>query len=705
MNYKGNNQLKRTFCAGRMLRHAFLLLFLKSASKITSLCNSVLSLCNSVLLITQRKHREGTENHRVIKILAAFGLFAFLLFYACASLGSPEGGDYDETPPRFLKSNPPANTTRFERHKIELSFDEYISIEKPSEKVIITPPQKKTPAIRAIGKKISVELKDTLIPNTTYTLDFTNGIVDNNEKNALEGFSFAFSTGDVIDSLMISGLLLNAENLEPLPNVIVGIHANLEDSAFTSSPFLRTTMTNDRGKFSIRNAAPGAYRLFALRDMNRNYKFDQKSEEIAFHDSIILPSFEPAFRMDTTWVDSLTVDTVKEVHYTRFTPDDLTLFLFTEKFETQYLSKSERPAQNQIVFHFNSADSLPPAIYLLKEDSIENIRENWYIPEYSPDRKDITYWLTDSLLYRRDTIRLEVDYLQTDTLFNLSPVTDTLRFLWKTKEAPKKKNKEEQETAVVDFLKIDFSMKSSADIFDTLKVTFSEPVGELDPKKFRIQQRVDTLWEDRSFPILKDSLNPRVFYISNNWSYEQEFMITVNSAAIFSLYDKWNDSTAVKFKFKAQDEYVNIYMKILGGDGAGFGELLNNSDKVVRTSALYDGELVFEDLNTGNYYLRYVEDLNGNGKWDTGDYARRLQPEKVYYYPKVMELPRKNTDFEGEWDIRIIPTEKQKPLEITKNKPTEKKPKRSEQNRNQQRSATNQSNSNRTLQQNSPLTR
>ncbi|MDR2691235.1 MAG: Ig-like domain-containing protein [Dysgonamonadaceae bacterium] len=604
-----------------------------------------------------------------------------VFFYSCASLGSPEGGDYDETPPRLVKTSPPANATHFDGHKIELLFDEYIGIEKPSEKVIVTPPQKQMPQIRAIGKKIRVELKDSLIANTTYTFDFTDGIVDNNEKNPLEGFSFAFSTGDVVDSLMISGLLLNAENLEPQPNIIVGIHSAPNDSAFTALPFLRTTMTNDRGTFAIRNVAPGNYRLFALKDVNRNYRFDQKTEEIAFYDSTIIPSFEPAIRMDTAWADSLTVDTVKEIHYTRFTPEDITLFLFQENFETQYLSKTERPAQNQLVFHFNSGQGLPPALFLPKEDGFENIGEDWYIPEYSPDKKDIIYWITDSLLYQRDTIRLEVDYLQTDSLLNLSPVTDTLRFMWKAPLPPKggKASQPPKGEESRDFLNMEFSLKGTVDIFDTLKITFSEPVSAFEPKKIRIQQKVDTLWEDRIFPITGDTLNPRIFYINNDWAYGREFRIIVDSAAIFSIYDKWNDSTSVQFKFKEAEEYVNIYMKIIGGEGPGFGELLNNSDKAVRTSALYEGELVFENISPGKYYLRYIEDANGNGKWDTGNYGTLRQPEKVYYYPNPIDLPRKNTDWESEWNIRAIPVNRQKPLEITKNKPAQKKPKRNEQ--------------------------
>jgi hypothetical protein len=631
-----------------------------------------------LFLQSENKKSMNQRNNISRNLFLFFGGWTAVFFYSCASPGSPGGGDRDETPPRFVKSSPPVNAVHVDGRKIELLFDEYIGIEKPSEKVIVTPPQQQMPVIRAIGKKISVELKDSLIANTTYTLDFTDGIVDNNEKNPLEDFAFAFSTGDAVDSLMISGRLLNAENLEPQPNIIVGIHSCLEDSAFTSLPFVRTTVTNDRGKFVIRNVAQGNYRLFALKDLNRNYRFDQKAEEIAFFDSLIVPSFEPAIRMDTTWVDSLTVDTVKQVHYTRFTPDDITLFLFPENFETQYLSKTERPAQNQLVLHFNSGQGLPPTIALPEEDRIENIGETWHIPEYSPDKKDIIYWITDSLLYGRDTIRLAVNYLQTDSLFNLSPVTDTVRFTWKAPKAPRSSKKAAAPSPPKEeFLKIEFSLNSTADIFDTLKVAFSEPVKEFDPKKIGIQQKADTLWEDRIFPITGDSLNPRIFHINIDRAYGREFRIIVDSAAISGIYNHRNDSTFVRFKFKEAEEYVNIYMKITGREGAGFGELLNSSDKAVRTSALYDGELIFENVNPGKYCLRYIEDANGNGKWDTGNYEKHLQPEKVYYYPNLIDLPRKNTDWENEWNIREIPTDRQKPLEITKNKPAQK-PKQSQ---------------------------
>lgn len=628
--------------------------------------------------------RKGMKN--VFLPFLSFSSCLSLLF-ACASVGSPNGGDYDLTPPQFVRSTPVPNTIHFKGNKIELFFDEYISLEKPSEKIIVTPPQNKTPLIRSIGKKVIVELKDSLIHNTTYTFDFTNAIVDNNEKNAIEGFTFAFSTGDVVDSLAISGLLLNAENLEPMPNIMVGLHSDLADSAFTSLPFLRTSVTNDRGQFRIRNVAPGTYKLYALNDQNRNYKFDQPSEDIAFFDSLIVPDFVPDIRMDTIRRDSLSIDTIKEIHYNRFIPDNLLLRLFKENADKQYLSKIERPLDRQLVFRFNSSKGLPPTLRLLDDNSTD-LPENWFIPEYSGDKKDITCWITDSLVYKQDTIRIEANYLISDSLDNLTPVTDTLRFIGRnTREAPKKDNRKEKDAEEkVDFLKIDLLAKSTMDVFDTLKIIFSEPLLDFDAHKIQLQQKVDTLWENRSYPIVRDTLNPRVFYVEHRWPYEQEYRITIDSAAIFSIYGKWNDSIKTNFKFYSEKEYGNLYVKITGGEGPGFGELLDKSDRAVRKSILSDGELVFEDLKPGDYYLRYIEDTNENGKWDAGNYAEKQQPEKVYYFNAVLTISKYGSH-DQDWDIGQIPVEKQKPMEITKNKPVVKQPKRNEQqeqNRQQQ---------------------
>jgi hypothetical protein len=588
--------------------------------------------------------------------------------YACASVGSPGGGKMDITPPVFVSSEPAPNTVRFNKKKISLVFDEYISLEKPSESVIITPPQKKLPDIRSVGKKITVELKDSLLEDITYTFDFTNGIVDNNEKNVLEGFTFAFSTGDVIDSLVISGTLLNAENLEPMPNIMVGIHSDLSDTAFLQLPFLRTSQTNERGRFFIRNVAAGTYRLFALGDINRSFKFDLPDKTIAFYDSLIVPSFEPAMRMDTVWRDSLTVDTVQEVHYTRFTPDDLLLRLFQENVPQQYLSRAERIDSAQITLAFNDPVREIPTLELLGEAEDPT---GWYLLEQSSDLRTMSYWITDPALYRKDTLRMAAHYLAHDTLNELTPFTDTLRLL-KKKIEPPKEDKKNPNKVRLDRLDVKVSANGSIDVFDTVKILFPEPPAPFLREQIHIRQKVDTLWEDRDFPLVADSLNPRRYYFDYPWPYEQEYQISIDSAALISLYGKTNDSLLVHFKTKAEKEYGILAIGLSGNDHAGFGQLLDTGDKPVKTVPLEDGEIVFFDIKPGKYFLRYIDDENGNGVWDTGYYIEHIQPEAVYYYPGYFEI-KAWLDIDQPWNIKALPTEQQKPLDITKNKPKEKK--------------------------------
>lgn len=620
-----------------------------------------------------------------------YGMLLLTVIYSCANIGSPNGGPYDETPPKFVSSTPVPNQINYTGKKIEILFDELIQIEKPSENVIITPPQMELPVIRSAGKKAVIELKDTLKPNTTYTIDFTNSISDNNEKNVFENFSFAFSTGDIIDTLEVSGVLLNAENLEPMPGITIGLHNNLEDSAFVKLPFVRTSRTNDKGQFTIRNITPGTYHIFALNDVNRDYKFDQPGEDIAFLDSVIVPSFELTTRQDTTWKDSLTIDTIRTVGYTRFFPDNIELRLFKEKFERQYMVKPERPDEKYFTLRFNTkldTVPVPVPINFTPEDS------TWYFVQQTEGGTAVNYWLADSTVWKQDTLQVQVSYPKSDSLNILRPQTDTVQLVLRRRPAEKKKKKKKDEPDPIVFLGMQVDAPSSMDLFDTISVTFNEPVLDINKEMFFLDQKIDTVWNTIDFDFFPDSTNSLNYFIRRPWKYGEEYRIEVDSAAIHSLYGKWNDFFTGEFKIKKEDEYGYLYLNINGVDTTAFVELLSSGDAPVRKAKVKDGGVLFMDLKPDKYYARIVIDTNGNGVWDTGNYIEKRQPEEVYYSPKMYEIMQ-NWQVEETWNVNSTPLAKQKPLEITKNKPKEAtKKKRNYKDESQQSSPRNNSGGN-----------
>lgn len=620
-----------------------------------------------------------------------YGMLLLTVIYSCANIGSPNGGPYDETPPKFVSSTPVPNQINYTGKKIEILFDELIQIEKPSENVIITPPQMELPVIRSAGKKAVIELKDTLKPNTTYTIDFTNSISDNNEKNVFENFSFAFSTGDIIDTLEVSGVLLNAENLEPMPGITIGLHNNLEDSAFVKLPFVRTSRTNDKGQFTIRNITPGTYHIFALNDVNRDYKFDQPGEDIAFLDSVIVPSFELTTRQDTTWKDSLTIDTIRTVGYTRFFPDNIELRLFKEKFERQYMVKPERPDEKYFTLRFNTkldTVPVPVPINFTPEDS------TWYFVQQTEGGTAVNYWLADSTVWKQDTLQVQVSYPKSDSLNILRPQTDTVQLVLRRRPAEKKKKKKKDEPDPIVFLGMQVDAPSSMDLFDTISVTFNEPVLDINKEMFFLDQKIDTVWNTVDFDFFPDSTNSLNYFIRRPWKYGEEYRIEVDSAAIHSLYGKWNDFFTGEFKIKKEDEYGYLYLNINGVDTTAFVELLSSGDAPVRKAKVKDGGVLFMDLKPDKYYARIVIDTNGNGVWDTGNYIEKRQPEEVYYSPKMYEIMQ-NWQVEETWNVNSTPLAKQMPLEITKNKPKEAtKKKRNYKDESQQSSPRNNSGGN-----------
>ena len=616
-----------------------------------------------------------------------FILLLVIVTYSCASIGNPDGGPYDEDPPKFVGSTPSLRAVNYKKQKIELEFDEFIKLEKASEKVIFSPPQMEQPELKVVGKKVAVEYLDTLKDSMTYTIDFSDAIVDNNEGNPMGNFSFSFSTGANIDSMEVAGTVLQAEDLEPIKGIQVGLHRDLSDTAFSTKPFDRVSRTDSRGRFSIRGVAPGKYRIYALKDGNQNYLYDSKTEQVAFYDSIIIPDMMPATRQDTVWKDTLTIDTIMTVGYTRFLPDSLILRAFKAENTRQYLTRSQRDQENHFILTFSAKADTLPTIKGLNFDE-----KDMFVIETTPRNDSICYWIKDSLVYLMDTLAIQLDYLYTDTLDQLVPTTDTLYLANKLTRAQKEKLKKEEEEKKekerkkrekkglepekepMKFLDMKIDAAGSFDIYNNIVLSFQEPLASIDTSAIKMEVKVDTLWEPTPFLFVADSVMPRTYEILAQWEPEKEYQLTIDSAAIVGLYGLHTNKVQQTVKVKKLDEYGTLLLNIVGAPKGSLVELLDNGGKVLRqqpVSAEITADFYFLNPNT-KYYIRLLVDRNGNGKWDTGNYEQGIQPEEVYYFPKVWEM-KANFEFEETWNIHEVPLDRQKLDEIKKQKPEEQK--------------------------------
>nr|WP_040310089.1 Ig-like domain-containing domain [Bacteroides coprosuis] len=623
---------------------------------------------------------------QILKI--AFSIVStIIVLYSCASIGRPDGGPLDETPPKFVGSTPDIQATNVDKKKITILFDEYIKLENANEKVVVSPPQIQQPLIKPSGKKVVVTLEDSLKANTTYTIDFGDAIVDNNEGNPLGDFTFTFSTGSQIDTLAISGTVLAAKDLEPIKNILVGLHENLNDTAFTKEPFLRVARTDSKGEFTIHGIAPGKYRVYALKDIDQNYVFSQKSEWIAYSDSIYIPTVEERIKQDTIWKDSLTVDSIHTHKYTHHLPDDIILKAFEEDFYNQYLIKHERKQENILTLYFAEYPDTIPTIKGLDFD------ESDLVADYRlPSDTIYNFWVKDSLLYQRDTLTIQLDYLHTDTLNQLVAKTDTLRFTFKHKKVDKekesKKNKDKKEEDLTPFLQIKPDISSNFNVYDYLRLSFEEPIKYFDNNKIHIMQKNDTLWNEiKDFTFEQDQEFIKQFNIYHEWIPDESYKIIVDSLAFQGIYGLYTNTFEQEFKIKKLEEYGTVQFNISGVDSEDspiIVELLDSSDKVVRTVKANNGTADFYYLDPGKYSARLIIDKNNNGKWDTGNFENNLQPEDVYYYPQMVEF-KANWSANQDWNIKQTPLPKQKLNELKKQKPDDDKKKKTNEERRRRR--------------------
>ena len=612
-----------------------------------------------------------------------------LLMTGCARMGQPDGGWYDDDPPKIVATSPADNGTGVKDKKVIIEFDEFIKVEDATNKVVVSPPQLEMPEIRGAGKKIVVELKDSLKKNTTYTIDFSDAITDNNEGNPLGNYTFTFSTGAQVDTMEVAGTILDASNLEPVKGILVGLYDELDDSVFTTKPLLRVSRTDSRGRFIIRGVAKGKYRCYALQDIDGDYRYTQKGEMIAFSDRIIEPSCGPDVRQDTIWRDSLRIDSIIRRPYTHFYPDDVVLRAFTLPLTDRYLIKAQRQEPDRMQFFFSyGADSLPN-IRGLNFDA-----DNAFVIDANEKKDTLTYWLRDTMLVNRDSLTIEMQYMITDTLGNLVSQTDTLDMIpkmsfekrekmrlkelekWQKQQEKKKKRGEPYDSIWTPRpLDIKIQTPSSPNPESNVYFTSPEPLARCDTSMIHLKAKVDTLWEDRPFDWQPMPHSILTYKLIGEWNPGEEYQIEVDSAAFESIYGLVCDKVKASMKCKTEEEFGSLVVKLSGlpDSTTAIVQLINNQDAVVKeTRTLDDNSAEFFWLTEGKFYLRAFIDRNGNGIWDTGDFYRHEQPEEMYYLPKVVEI-KADWDITTEWNLLQTPLERQKPLEITKQKPEKEK--------------------------------
>lgn len=621
-------------------------------------------------------------------------LLALLLTAACASIGNPDGGRFDETPPRVVGSSPADGAVNVSKRKVQILFDEYIKLEKASEKVVISPPQIEPANVRADGKRVKVDFYDSLRANTTYTIDFSDAIEDNNEGNPMGQYTFSFSTGDVIDTMQVSGRVLNAADLEPIKGIMVGLYpadSTWNDTLFRTRPFLRVSRTNGEGRFTIKGVKDGAYRVRALEDKDGDFVFSQKNERVAFDTTVYVTGSFPDVRMDTVWRDSLWYDSIRVVPYTHYTPDDVLLLAFLEDGQERHLLKTVYPEPTSFTFYFTAPSDSTPRIKGL------NFDERCLVADASLKNDTVTFWVTDTaLIHRQDTLSMILSYMETDTLGQLVVTNDTLDLSPKTtyakiaaerskqieawekdRERRQKKAKKplpyEENPYERTWLEAGFKPSGSLAPNQNVRYLAKEPILEVDTTKIHFYVKKDTDWLPAPFLFMPEERSAQSYMLYAEWEPGQKYRFVMDTAAVVSVLEHESKSVRQEFHVRAVEEYGSIFIHVISPDTGVVVQLLSKNDKVeAQQRTDKDGNADFFFMKPGEYYMRCYVDANGNGQWDTGDYASGLQPERVYYFGKPLPL-KAQWDLRQDWDIRAVDVARQKPMAITKQKPDKEK--------------------------------
>ncbi len=580
-----------------------------------------------------------------------------LVFIACANRSrGPQGGPKDITPPTPKKATPVNNTTNFKGNKFEIAFSELVNVNNAYENVIISPIQTSPATIRTTSNRVTVILNDTIKPNTTYTVDFGNSIVDVNERNPLVNYCYTFSTGATLDTMQISGTVLDAGNLNPVQGIYVGIYDPAEDSIFVKTKPLRIARTNENGEFSMKGIKKGTYKVFALGDLGNDFIYNAPTERIAFLDNEITPSIEEKTVTDTIVIKNETDTTKSKKDFvqrkkTIFLPNDIVLRAFKEDVYKQQIAKFERTDPYKISLFFASPNMEKPSIKPLNftESAIKGL-------VYNTRMDSITCWIESPTVYDKDTLRFAVTY----RLSEKEMKTDTISAIYKKKTKKSEKDKDK----VPVFLRFTSNIQNPMDSYKSISFSFGTPVAEMDKQKIYLKYKQDTTWKDIPFEIKTIDEMGTKYEILIKYNTDLEYQLLIDSAAVTDIYHIQNNKISMPFTVKTSDKYATLIVSMINMPEDAVIQLLDAKEVVYRQLPATE-KTTFEFINPGDYFMRMFADKNKNSKWDTGNYHTNTQPEEVYYFNQTLKL-KPNWEVEQEWDYKLTPAPQQKPEIIRK---------------------------------------
>lgn len=514
---------------------------------------------------------------------------------ACAQVVPLSGGDKDILPPKEVESFPKNGTTNFTAKEIVIEFDEFIKTQNLNSQLIISPFMETSPEVSVKNKKLIIELKDTLSPNTTYSLNFGNAIMDITENNPFPNYKYVFSTGKFIDSLSYSGTIINAEDLTPREKIYVLLYNQFEDSVPLKEKPRYIAITDKDGYFNITNIAEGKYKLFAINDINGNYLFDLPNEEIAFSNSLI----------------NITQNSSGNI-----------LKLFEEENTVQFIVKSEHKKYGEFNVILNS-----PSDKINITPLNNDVPENWCVFEFNKTNDTLIFWIKPNI--NLSELNLEIS--------NNDSIIDTLDFTLIDK-------KKFVETTLM----VNSNASGSFDLNRNIVLELNRPFAQFYPDSITFLK--DSI--DITQQISLTEINKRKIQIEYDVEENANYQIKIPPNTFEDIYGIKNDTISYQFKTKKLANYGTIELNIEPNFSNDYILQLRKNKKIIQQDFLQGkNSLSYKYLAPGNYDLKLIIDNNKDKGWTTGKYIDQLQPEKVIYYEKEITI-KANWDNDISWMIK-----------------------------------------------------